>query len=164
VDIFQIGGQISLAGLGLSGLLAAFAFVTKQVWRFKAVGYTGFLIVLTAGLFALGPAFTPRPKVQGAKPYQIVFDQYRSRLVVAVAPTITPEELGLTLRQVRNQVGSTGRRAGAGKLEIIARTLISIAPGTSQVVYLGRLVVPLQGGEATLIIDKAAFQQLKPAT
>lgn len=161
VDIFQTSGQISLVGLGLSGLMTAFAFVTNQLWRFKAVGYTGFLLVLTAGLFALGPAFTARPKVLGAKPYQIVFDQYRSRVIVAVEPTLTPEDLGPTLRQVGNQVGTTGRRAGGSQLEIIARTLVTVAPGTSQVVYLGRLMVPLQGeGESTLTVNQEAFKEI----
>jgi hypothetical protein len=162
VDVFYLGGQISLVGLALSTVMTAFAFLTKQAWRFKVVGYTGFLGVLTTGLFALVPAFTPRTKIQGSQPYQIVFDQYRGRVVVAVADSMTPQALTSTLQQVRNQVGGTGRRTGGGEIEIVARTLINSEPGVSQVLYLGTLVASLTDkNREKITLSAASFSQLE---
>jgi len=168
VETFRLAGQIALAGLVLSALAMVFGLLTKQPWRFKVVGYTGFLVVLTAGLFALTFAPLTRPKVEGAKPYEVVFDRGRGRVVIAVAPEITSEELSLTLQQARSQLFSSGRRGGdaSGKLQIVARTLVSVKSGISQVIVLGKIELPVNapltdGGQVT--IDPTAFATLQTA-
>ncbi len=144
MDSFLLAGQISSVGLGISALLVVFAYFTKQPWRFKAVGYTGFLGVLTAGLFALTLTPITRTKVTGAKPFEVVFDRYRGRVVIAVSPSITAQELVPTLQQARVRLVSSGRRAGGAEgLEILARTLVEVEPGVTQVIPLGRLRLPL---------------------
>jgi len=165
VEVFLLASKIALGGLVLSALIAAFGYLTKQPWRFKVVGYTGFLAVLAGGLFALSLAPIVRPKIEGAKPYEVVFDQGRARVVIAVSPTITPAELTATLQQARIQLFSPGRRLGgnASKMEVIARTLVPVAPGTVKMVILGRILirndVPLtELGQVEL--EPGGFEQL----
>jgi len=164
VESFRLGGFIALAGMILSALAVVFSYVTKQPWRFKAVGYTGFLGVLTAGLFALSLTPLTRTKVEGAKPYEVVFDRGRGRVVIAVDPKITPEQLDLTLQQARSQLFSSGRRGVATeKLLISARTLISLKPGLSQIVPLGQIEVSVNGPlseKGTVTLNKEGFAQL----
>jgi len=164
VESFRLGGFIALGGMVLSALAMVFGYFTKQPWRFKAVGYTGFLGVLTAGLFALSLTPLTRPKVEGAKPYEVVFDRGRGRVVIAVDPKITPDQLNLTLQQARSQLFSSGRRGGASeKLLITARTIISIKPGLSQIVPLGQIEVSVNGPlteKGVVTLNKAGFAQL----
>jgi len=158
VELFLLSGQIALGGLVLSALTAAFGYLTKQTWRFKAVGYTGFLLVLTAGLLALSLAPITRPKVEGAKSFEVVFDRGRGRIVIAVSPQIQPEELALTLKQARIRRFSSAK----GTFEVIARTLVSVAPGTSQLIVLGNLRASATA-EDEIKIDPEGFIQLKAA-
>ncbi len=167
METFLRAAQIALGGLVLGAFLIAFAYLTKQPWRFKAVGYTSFLGVLTAGLFALTVTPLTRPKIQGAKPYQVIFDRGRNRVVISVAPQIQPKELEATLQQARAQLVSSGRSSGGAALanfEIVARTLVSVEPGVSQVITLGRLEIPLTSSvNETGKVKLESFNVLKTA-
>ncbi|WP_218080838.1 DUF2518 family protein [Anthocerotibacter panamensis] len=165
METFQTGAWIALGGTVISALIAVFGYLTKQPWRFKVVGYTGFLLVLTGGLYALGLTPLTRAKVEGAKPYQVVFDRGRSRFVISVQPNIQPDELTVTLRQARERYISSSRRIGGSsdQFEIVARTLVSVEPGTTEIIELGRLRLPVTApasapGEVTL--DQAGFNRL----
>ena len=120
-------------------VLAVLAWVLKWGFRFRLVGVTGFMIVLTVGLFALSLGLNPRSEIPGAVRYARVFDTGSTNVVISVAPDITETELDATLRQAANRLFSSGRLSrGESDLTIRVRTIVHVKPGLSQPVYLGQ--------------------------
>lgn len=121
------------------GVLAGLAFVFKWGFRFRLVGVTGFMGVLTGGLFALSLVPITRVSIPGAVRYSTVFDAGSSQVVIAVPPTITESELEATLRQAASDLFSPGRfsQAGEKQLTIRARTILHPETGVSKPVYVG---------------------------
>jgi Protein of function (DUF2518) len=142
MELFRTGTLITLGLMVITTLAVIFGLVRKTPWRFQAIGTTGFLGVLAAGLFALSlfPIF--RPAVPGAQKFDILYDQGSDRIVVRVERTIKPEQLEATLKQVASRSFSTGRIQGQGSTlgpTIEGRTLVRPAPGISQIIQLGTL-------------------------
>jgi hypothetical protein len=135
--------------------IAVLAWVLKWGIRFRLVGVTGFMIVLTGGIFALGLGLSSRPQIAGAVRFSRVFDTGADRVVIAVPPTITPTELEATLRQAAINLFSSGRSSqSGGTLLIRARTVLHPAPGVSQPLYLGQVSRPLgQGNDVPVAIE-----------
>jgi hypothetical protein len=126
-------------GIGLTiacGILAGLAFVFQWGLRFRLVGVTGFMGVLTGGLFALSLFPFTRTAIPGAVPYTVVFDNGGGQAVIAVAPSITESALEATLQQAAADLFSYGR-VGA-RLTVRARTIVHPQPGTSQPLTLGQ--------------------------
>ncbi len=159
-------------GLGLAGLLAVLtllAWIRNWPLKFSLVGYTAFMLVLTAGCFALslGPIF--RSRIPGAVHYTTVYDQGADRAVIAVSPNITPEQLLLTLRQAASDLASSGRfSTGTSLFTLQARTVIHPEAGISVPLLLGTLQQPLGMRLRTdeelerqqIRLEEAAFAQL----
>jgi hypothetical protein len=121
-------------------LVSILAFLLKWGIRFRLVGITGFMMVLTSGLFALGLGLFSRTVVPGAVRFSLVYDNGANRAVISVPAQITPSELEATLRQAANDLFSYGRNGiGDDKLTIRARTLIHEEPGLSIPLYLGEV-------------------------
>jgi hypothetical protein len=128
--------------------LAILGWVLKWGIRFRLVGVTGFMVVLTGGLFALGLGLHENPEIPGAVRYSRVLDTGGSQVVINVPATITETELEATLRQAAADLFSPGRLSqGAENLTIRARALVHIKPGLSQPVYLGQVQQSLRPGE-----------------
>lgn len=127
----------------LTLLLAAITvlgFILKWGIRFRLVGATGFMGVLTGGLFALGLVPFTRTAVPGAVRFSLIYDTGAAQVVIGVAPTITESELQATLRQAASDLYSYGRLGqGANQLNIRARTVIHPQPGISKPLYLGQI-------------------------
>jgi hypothetical protein len=147
-------------------VLTILAFILKWGIRFRLVGTTGFMIVLTAGLFSLSLVPLSRTVIPGAVKYTLVYDNGSNQAVIATAPEITPEELEATLRQAASNLYSYGRLGAAGnnELTIRARTLIHPEAGISIPVYLGKVERTLATREDTemaveVYLDK--FAQLQ---
>jgi hypothetical protein len=122
------------------GVLALLAFLFKWGIRFRLVGITGFMIVLTAGLFVLGVVPFTRPVVPGAIHYSVIYDNGGSQAVIALPPQITETELDATLRQAGSDLFSYGRLGDAqNNLTIRARTVIHPKPGVSKPLFLGEV-------------------------
>jgi hypothetical protein len=121
--------------------LAIMGFFFQWGIRFRLVGITGFMAVLTVGLFGLGLGLFPRAAIPGAIRYSLVYDNGANQAVVSVPPQITESELTATLRQAANDLFSYGRFGvrGDNKLTIRARTLIHPQEGVSQPLYLGEV-------------------------
>jgi hypothetical protein len=150
-------------------VLTILAFILKWGLRFRLVGTTGFMLVLTAGLFSLSLVPLSRTTIAGAVKYTLVFDSGSNLAVIATAPEITPTELEATLRQAASNLYSYGRlgTGGNNKLTIRARTLIHPEPGISIPVYLGQVERTLVSREDTqmaveVYLDKFA-ELSKPA-
>jgi hypothetical protein len=122
------------------GALTTIAFLLKWGFRFRLVGVTSFLGVLTGGLVALGWGLYTRTEIPGAVHYTLVYDNGGTQTVIAVPPTITPSELTATMQQAGADLYSPGR-LGSGKNEMVVRvrTIIHPEEGVSQPLYLGEV-------------------------
>jgi hypothetical protein len=121
-------------------VLAVLAFFLKWGIRFRLVGITGFMGVLTGGLFALSLGFYSRPTIPDAVRFSRVFDTGSTDVVIAVAPDITETQLEATLRQAAADFFSSGRLAQEStKMTIRARTVLHPEPGLSKPLYLGQV-------------------------
>lgn len=129
-------GIATLAGAALTGL----GFILKWGIRFRLVGITGFLGVVTGGLFALGLVPFTRTLIPGAVRYSLVYETGGAQVVIAVSPTITDTQLEATLQQAASNLFSYGRLGrDEDKLTIRARANIHPEPGITKPLYLGQI-------------------------
>lgn len=133
--------QWSAIATGVCAVLVAIAFVFKWGFRFRLVGTTGFLGVLTVGLFAISFVPLTRSVVPGAARYSLVYDSSSTQAVIVVPADIAKPQLEATLQQAASDLFSPGRmaQAGSAQLTIRARALIHPGPGVSQLVPLGQV-------------------------
>jgi hypothetical protein len=122
------------------GVVTLVAFIFKWGLRFRLVGVTGFLGVLTAGLFSLSLVPFTRTLIPGAIRFSLVYDNGGNQTVIAVPPSITESELDATLRQAASDLFSYGRLGGPdNQLTIRARTLVHPKPNVSKPLFLGQV-------------------------
>jgi hypothetical protein len=122
------------------GVIAILGFILKWGIRFRLVGATGFMVVLTAGLFALGLVPFSRAVIPGAAHFSIVYDNGGNQTVITVPQNLTETELEATLRQAASDLFSYGRLGGADQqLTIRARTIIHPEVGVSKPLFLGQV-------------------------
>lgn len=133
----QWAGMATLALGALTGL----GFLLKWGIRFRLVGATGFMVVLTVGLFSLGLVPFTRTVIPGAVRFSTVFDSGANQAVIVVPATITESQLEATLQQAASDLFSPGRlsRRGEDELVIRARTILHPEPGVSKPLYLGEI-------------------------
>lgn len=121
-------------------VLTLLSFVLKWGLRFRLVGVTGFMLVLTGGLFGLSLVPFTRTVIPGAVRYSTVYDSGAAQVVIAVPSTISASELDATLRQAASDLFSPGRLSrGEAQLTIRARTVLHPEPGLSEPLYLGQI-------------------------
>ena len=122
-------------------VLTILAFIVQWGFRFRLVGATGFMLVLTGGLFSLSLVPLSRTVIPGAVKYTLVYDNGSNQTVIAIAPQITPTELEATLRQAASNLYSYGRLGSGGNKELTvrARTIIHPEIGLSVRLYLGQV-------------------------
>jgi hypothetical protein len=122
------------------GVLATLGFIFKWGIRFRLVGITSFMGVLTGSLFALGLVPFTRTVIPGAVPFSMVYDNGGNQTVITVPAQITETELEATLRQAASNLFSYGRLGGGtdNQLTIRARTIVHPKPGVSKPLFLGQ--------------------------
>lgn len=121
-------------------VLAVLGFVLQWGIRFRLVGATGLMGVLTFGLFALSLVPLTRTVIPGATRYSVVYDSGATQVTITLPQQTTEPELDATLRQAAGDLFSFGRLSqGDNRLTIRARTLLHPEPGVSQPVYLGQI-------------------------
>lgn len=152
----------------VSGLIAVLGFIFKLGIRFRLVGITGFLGVLTVGLFALGIVPFSRTVVPGAIRFTVVYDNGGPQTVIAVPSKLTETELDATLRQAASDMFSLGRIGGLdNQLTIRARTIIHPEPGVTKPLFLGQVTRSLSSrNDEKMVIDiyPESFAQLPKST
>ncbi|HEY9616402.1 MAG TPA: Ycf51 family protein [Microcoleaceae cyanobacterium] len=160
----QWSGYFTLFCAAVAGL----AWFLKWGFRFRLVGVTGFMGVLTAGLFALSLGLYTRPEIPGAVRFSLVYDTGASETVIAVPPQITETELNATLQQAAADLFSSGRLSqGRDKMVIRARTVLHPATGVSQPIYLGqaeRSLYNREDGQMKITIFRDRLAQLPKVT
>jgi len=122
-------------------VLTILGFILKWGERFRLVGISGFMIVLTVGLFSLSIVPISRTIIPGALKYTLVYDSGANQAVITVPTKISPTQLEATLRQAASNLYSYGR-SGSGnnpQMTVRARVIIHPEPGTSTPLYLGEL-------------------------
>lgn len=138
------------------GLLTLLAFGFSWGIRFRLVGITGFMGVLTVGF--LGLSFEPftSTQVPGAVPYTTVYDSGAAQIAIRVPQSIGPEALEATLQQAANNLFKPSRLGVRGQTPIIrARTIIHQPGGISELVYLGQVQPTSEGsGGLTIAINR----------
>ncbi len=143
-QFFQATGWLAIGTL-IFGVVCAIAFFRKWGFRFRLVGATGFMGVLTVGFFALSFQPLTRAVIPGAVPYETVFDSGSSQIVIRVPNEITADELQATLEQAASNLFKPSRLGGTGMATptIRARAIVH-EPGISELLYVGK-VTPGRG-------------------
>lgn len=137
---FQTYAQWTGIAVLVLGALTGLGFLFQWGIRFRLIGATGFTVVLTVGLFALGLVPLTRTSIPDAVRYVTVFDSGADQAVIAVSTPITETELAATLKQAASNLYSLGRLSrGDQKLTIRARAVVHPEPGVSQPLYLGQI-------------------------
>ncbi|MEN9207668.1 MAG: Ycf51 family protein [Gloeomargarita sp. GMQP_bins_120] len=150
-------GGLTLLLAGLTGV----AFVARWGIRFRLVGITAFLVVVTGGLFALGLTPVTRTLLPDAVRYTTVYDNGATQVVIAVPRDITPTQLRATLQQAANDLFAYGRLVkGEPVLTIRARTLLHPEPGVTEPVYLGYVRRSLRQREDPAMVIELNTQAL----
>ena len=120
-------------------IVAIISFVVGWSFRFRLVGVTSFMGVLTIGTFALGLSFFPRQEIPGAVRYNLIYDNGSNQAVVAVTPDIEKSAIEPTLRQAAEDLYSYGRTgSGDNQFVIKLRTVLHPQTGVSQPLFLGK--------------------------
>lgn len=117
------------------------AFILKWGQRFRLVGVTSFMGVVTIGLFGLGLGLFTREVIPGAVKYALVYDNGANQAVIVVPATITKSELEPTLHQAANDLFSYGRMGAGGdnQFTVRARALVHQIDGITKPLYLGQV-------------------------
>jgi Protein of function (DUF2518) len=141
---FQWSGIATLVFAAITVL----ALVLKWSFKFRLVGATGFMGVLTSGLFALSLVPIVHSTVPGALNYSLIYDNGSDRATITVKTPISETSLDATLRQASADLYSYGRSGQADRqLKIRARTVIHPRPDLSEPLVLGEVTRSLAGGE-----------------
>jgi len=137
-DIFTYA-KWSGIGTIIALCVAILAFFGGWSFRFRLVGITSFMSVLTAGIFALGLGLFPHSDIPGAARYKLIYDSGANQAVVAVAPTIEKSAIEPTLLQAAGDLYSYGRTGVNGNTQftIKLRTVLHPKTGVSQPLFLG---------------------------
>lgn len=122
-------------------ILSILAFVLGWGIRFRLVGVTSFMTVLTLSFFALGLGLFKHIEITGATRYSLVYDNGATQVVIAVPPQIKRSEIEPTLRQAAADLFSFGRysQGEENQLTIRLRTVTHPQPGISQPLFLGQI-------------------------
>ena len=147
-QFLQTAGWFAIGTLAFAAV-TVIAFLLQWGLRFRLVGATGFMGVLTVGLFGLSFQPLVRTTVPGAVPFETVFDSGSSQVVIAVPNAITESELEATLLQAASNLLKPSRIGGFGQTTptIRARAIVH-QPGVSELVYVGK-VTPGTGADST---------------
>lgn len=120
-------------------LLTIISFILPWGFRFRLVGVTSFMGVLTAGLFGLSLGLFTHTEIPGALPYSLVYDNGATQTVIAVSPSVNKSELEATMQQAAGDLFSPGHLGGENQLTIRVRTIIHPEAGVSEPLYLGEV-------------------------
>lgn len=165
-EFFKYCQWSAIATLAVAAL-TMLALVLKWGFKYRLVGATGFMGVLTVGLFGLSLVPIVHTSVPGALHYSLIYDNGSDRATIAVATPISETGLDATLRQAATDLYSYGRSGAVDRqLKIRARTVIHPRPGVSEPLVLGEVSRSLGGGEEgqlNIRIDRANLDKVAEA-
>lgn len=122
------------------GAITVLGFVLKWGIRFRLVGVTSFMGVLTGGFFALGLGLFSHTTIPGAVRYTVIYDNGSTQIAIALSTPVTESQVEATLRQAAADLFSYGRLGQtSSQMTIRARTMIHPESGVSKPLYLGQV-------------------------
>ena len=129
-------GYVTIAFL----LLTIIAWIAGWGFRFRLVGVTSFMAVITASIFALSLGFFSHTTVPGAARYSLVYDNGSNKTVIVVKPDIEKSAIEPTLRQAAANLFTYGRTGTQGndQFTIAMRTVLHPEDNVSRPLYLGQ--------------------------
>lgn len=138
IDFFTYAKWSGIATI-ICLIVAIVSFIVGWSFRFRLVGVTSFMGVLTAGIFALGLGLFPHAEIPGAERYALVYDSGANQAVIAVSPDIEKSAIEPTLIQAATDLYSYGRTGVGGNNQFIVklRTVLHPQAGVSQPLFLG---------------------------
>lgn len=138
IDFFTYAKWSGIATI-ICLIVAIVSFIVGWSFRFRLVGVTSFMGVLTAGIFALGLGLFPHAEIPGAERYALVYDSGANQAVIAVSPQIEESAIEPTLIQAATDLYSYGRTGAGGNNEFTVklRTVLHPQEGVSQPLFLG---------------------------
>ena len=144
IDFFTYAKWSGIATIACL-IVAIVSFIAGWSFRFRLVGVTSFMGVLTTGIFALGLSLFPHEEISGAVRYSLVYDNGANQAVVAVAPDIEKTAIEPTLLQAATDLYSYGRTGVGGNnlFTVKLRTVLHPQTGVSQPLFLGEARRPL---------------------
>jgi len=149
-----------------SFVVMVLAFIFQWGFRFRLVGITSFMTVLTVGILGLGLGLFDRPTVEGAVRFNRVYDNGANQIVITVPTNISSTEVEATLKQAANNYFSLGRISTDGKEQMVirARALIHPQAGLTKPLYLGeayRTLGTKENDQIEVKINRKALQELE---
>ena len=137
-DLFTYAQWSGIATIGCL-IVAVIAFIAGWGFRFRLVGVTSFMGVLTIGIFALGLGLFSHTEIPGAVRYSLIYDNGANQAVIVVPPQVEKSAIEPTLRQAIADLYSYGRTGSNGndRFTVKLRTVLHPKPGVSQPLYLG---------------------------
>ena len=125
----------------VSLIITIISFLLRWGVRFRFVGITAFMGVVTASIFALKIAFLNHVDIPGSVRYTLVYDNAANQAVIAIPPQpMTTSQVKATLRQAAYNLFSSGRLSyGDAQLTVRIRTVLHPQTGVSEPYYLGQI-------------------------
>ncbi len=161
-DIFTYARWSGIATI-VCLVVTIIAFVVSWGFRFRLVGVTSFMGVLTAGIFGLGLGLFPHQTIPGAARYSLVYDNGANLAVVTVPPEVAKSAIEPTLRQAASDLYSYGRTGVGGNdnFTIRLRTVLHPSAEASRPLYLGVAKRPLSNRQDENIAIEIFDRNLK---
>lgn len=121
-------------------LVTIIAFIASWGFRFRLVGVTSFMGVVTLSIFGLSLGLFSHTEIPGSTRYTLVYDNGANTAVVTIAPDTETSAIEPTLRQAAVDLYSYGRTGtnGDNKFIIRLRTVLHPETGVSQPLLLGQ--------------------------
>ena len=122
-------------------VLTIIAWIAGWGFRFRLVGVTSFMGVITASIFALSLGLFTHTTIPGAARYSLVYDNGSNKVVIVVPPEIEKSAIEPTLRQAAADLFTYGRTGTKGndQFTIAIRTVLHPQDNVSRPLYLGQV-------------------------
>lgn len=118
-------------------ILTIIAWIARWGFRFRLVGVTSFMAVITASIFALSLGLFTHTKIPGAARYSLVYDNGSNRAVIVVPSDIDQSAIAPTLRQAAADLLPYSR-IGRNQFTLAIRTVLHPQDNLSRPLFLGQ--------------------------
>ena len=127
-------------------IVTIIAWIAGWGLKFRLIGVTSFMGVVTASIFALSLGLFSHTTIPGAARYSLVYDNGANKAVIVVPSDIARSAIAPTLRQAAADLLPYGR-IGNNQFTIAIRTVLHTQDNLSRPLYLGQAKQSSQGNE-----------------
>ena len=140
IDLYKIGQWCGYFAIFMV-FVTIIGFVFKWGFRYRLVGVTAFMMVLTGSIFSLTLGLFTPTIIPGAVRYSLVYDNGANQTVITVPLDVSEDAIEPTLIQAANNLFSPGRTSldDDDQFTVRIRTLLHPESGTTKPLYLGQV-------------------------